>query len=82
MNTIKNCKISGNKNTITQISGCNCTIQNGNDTFINGKKLEMPKSLFFNNCICQVNGKTYLNGKEYRNGKWRYTVRSLWNSLF
>ena len=64
MNTIKNCKISRNKNTITQISGCNCTIQNGNETFINGEKIEMPKSLFFKNCICQVNGKTYLNGKK------------------
>lgn len=53
-----------------------------NNVYINGEKVIMPKSLFFKNHICQVNNKTYLNGKEFKNGKWRYTLRSLFNTLF
>ena len=56
--------------------------QKGNELWINGKKIEQPKSLFFKNCIIQSNNKTYINGKEFINGKWKYTLRSIFNTLF
>lgn len=56
--------------------------QKGNELWINGHKVDQPKSRFFNNCVVQVNGKIYVNGKEFKNGKWRYTLKSLLNSLF
>ena len=57
-------------------------IQNGNKLWIDGKEIKQPKSLFFNNCVCQVNNKVYINGKEFKNGKWKYTIRSIINTLF
>ena len=57
-------------------------VQKDNELYINGEKVEQPKSLFFKNCICQVNDKTYINGKEFKKGKWRYTLRSIFNTLF
>ena len=57
-------------------------VQKNNELWINGKKVEQPKSLFFKNCVCQVNGKTYINGKELKKGKWKYTLKSIFNTLF
>ena len=57
-------------------------VQKDKELWINGEKIEQPKSLFFKNCICQVNGKLYINGKELKNGKWKYTLKSIFNSLF
>ena len=52
------------------------------ELYINGEKIEMPKSTFFSNTIVQVNNKTYINGKELKTGKWKYTFKSLINSIF
>lgn len=52
------------------------------ETYINGEKIEMPKSMFFKNTICQVNNKAYINGKEQKNGKWKYTIKSLFYTIF
>ena len=57
-------------------------VQKDNELYINGKRVEQPKSLFFKNCICQVNDKTYINGKEFKKGKWKYTLKSIFNTLF
>ncbi len=57
-------------------------VQKGNELWVNGKKIEQPKSLFFKNCVSQVNDKTYINGKELKNGKWKYTLRSIFHTLF
>ena len=57
-------------------------IQQNNKTFINGKEIEMPESIFFSNTIVQKNKKIYLNGKELKNGKWKYTIKSIANSIF
>lgn len=57
-------------------------VQKNNELWINGKKIEQPKSLFFKNCIIQVNGKTYINGKEFKKGKWKYTLKSIFYTLF
>lgn len=57
-------------------------VQKDKELWINGEKIEQPKSLFFKNCISQANGKSYINGKEFKNGKWKYTLKSLFNSLF
>ena len=59
----------------------NSVIQCNNKIYINGKEVEQPKSLFFNNQIC-MDGKVYINGKEYKKGKWRYTFKSLYRSIF
>lgn len=57
-------------------------VQKDKELWINGEKVEQPKSLFFRNCIVQVNDKTYINGKEFKKGKWRYTLKSILNTLF
>ena len=57
-------------------------VQKGNELWVNGKKTEQPKSLFFKNCVSQVNDKTYINGKELKDGKWKYTLRSILHTLF
>ena len=56
-----------------------CSI--GNKLYINGKEVEQPKSIFFKNQIC-ISNKVYVNGKEYKKGKWRYTIKSLYHSIF
>ena len=55
--------------------------QINNELFINGKKIEQPKSLFFNNTICQINNKIYINGKEFKRGKWRYSLKSIIHTI-
>lgn len=40
-------------------------VQKDNELWINGKKIEQPKSLFLKNCVSQVNGKTYINNTKY-----------------
>ena len=74
-NTIKNSTINQNGNVITQVN---------DELWINGEKIDVPKSLFFKNCFVQCNGKNYINGKEWiaSKQKWCYTLKSLWNSLF
>ncbi len=79
----------GNNNVIknSNISMKNCDIsqsilQKNNKTFINGEEIEMPESIFFRNTIVQNNKNTYLNGKEFKNGKWKYTIKSLINTIF
>lgn len=57
-------------------------VQKDNELWINGVKVKQPKSLFFKNSVCQVNDKTYINGKEFKKGKWKYTLRSIFNTLF
>ena len=57
-------------------------VQKDKELWINGEKIEQPKSLFFKNCISQVNGKLYINGKAFKNGKCKYTLKSIFNSLF
>lgn len=68
----------GNNNKIKNSS----IVQMNGVTYINGEKIEMPKSTFFSNTIVQVNNKVYINGKELKNGKWKYTFKSLINSIF
>lgn len=50
--------------------------------FINGKEIEQPKSLFFKNTINIINNKIYINGKEKIKGKWKYTIKSVFYTLF
>ena len=51
--------------------------------FINGKEIEQPKSLFFKNSISVINNnKIYINGKEKIKGKWKYTIKSVFYTLF
>ena len=57
-------------------------IQCNNKLFIDGKEVKQPKSVFFKNCICTVNNKIYVNGKEQIKGKWKYTVKSIFYTLF
>ena len=70
---IKQSNCEGEARTITQIN---------DELWINGEKIDVPKSWFFKNCFVQCNGKNYINGKEKKEGKWCYTLRSIWNSLF
>ena len=57
-------------------------LQIDNKLWVDGKRVEKPKSLFFENCVVQSNNKIYINGKEFKKGKWKYTLRSLFNTLF
>lgn len=50
--------------------------------FIGGEEVKKPKSLFFENTVCQIDDNIYVNGKEQIKGKWRYTLRSLYYSIF
>lgn len=59
----------------------NSIIHCNNKVYINGKEVEQPKSLFFNAQVC-TNNKVYINGKEYKKGKWRYTIKSLYHTIF
>lgn len=61
------------KQTISQING---------ETYINGKKIDVPKSKLFGNSIVQTNNNLYINGREFKNGKWRLTLRAILNCLF
>ena len=72
---IKQSNREGEARTITQIN---------DELWINGEKIDIPKSLFFKNCFVQCNGENYINGKEWiaSKQKWCYTLKSLWNSLF
>jgi len=72
----------GNNNVIKNSNITQSIIQQNNKTFINGKEIDMPNSIFFSNTIVQNNKKTYLNGKEFKNGKWKYTFKSLINTIF
>lgn len=49
---------------------------------VDEKEIELPKSALFHNIICKINNKIYINGKELKNGKWRYTLKSLFYSIF
>ena len=60
----------------------NSVIQRNNELWINGEKVEQPKSLFFKNCIVTNNNRIYINGKEKINGVWKYTIRSIFATLF
>lgn len=57
-------------------------IQVNDKLIINGEEIEYPKSLFFKNTICTINEKIYINGKEKINGKWKYTINSIFHTLF
>ena len=50
--------------------------------YIDGKEVEQPKSIFSGNIMVQINDKVYINGKELINGKWKYTFRSLFHTIF
>lgn len=56
--------------------------QTNNKLIVDGKEIEKPKSIFFQNTVCQINDKLYVNGKQFKNGKWRYTLKSLFYSIF
>lgn len=58
------------------------TMQINGRLFINGKEIELPKSLFFKNTINTINNKIYINSKEFKNGKWKYTIKSVFYTLF
>lgn len=60
----------------------NKIVQSGNKLWINDKEIEYPKSLFFHQSVCQINDKVYINGKEFKNGKWKYTISSIFHTLF
>lgn len=64
-----------------QSNGYNSVMQLNGKTYINGEEVNV-KSLFFKNTIVQNNNKVYINGKEKKNGKWKYTLRSIFNTLF
>lgn len=57
-------------------------VQKDKELWINGEKIEQPKSLFFKNTINTINNKIYINGKEFKNGKWKYTIKSVFYTLF
>ena len=57
-------------------------IQCNGETYVNGKKIDIPKSILFNNTIVQINNKLYVNGRELKNGKWKLTLRAIGNCLF
>lgn len=78
----RNNVIIGNNNIIKNSNISQSIVQKNGNTYINGEKVEMPKSIFFNNTIVQNNNKTYLNGKELKNGKWKYTFKSIFNTIF
>ena len=46
------------------------------------REIKQPKSVFFKNCVCMVNNKIYVNGKEQIKGKWKYTIKSIFHTLF
>ena len=58
----------------------NQTIRNYSDcVIINGKMYPKPEG---KGCaILIINCNVFINRREYKNGKWRYTLRSLWYSL-
>lgn len=56
--------------------------QQDNKVFINDEEIEMPKSIFFSYTITANSTNIYLNGKEFKNGKWKYTLKSLINTIF
>lgn len=57
-------------------------IQKEGKLFINGKEINQPISLFFRDTIVCCNGKIYVNGKAFKKGKWRYTMKSIFFTLF
>lgn len=57
-------------------------IQIANKLFIDGEEIEKPKSIIFNDIVCQINNKIYINGKEFKKGKWKYTLKSLFYTIF
>jgi hypothetical protein len=65
-----------------KINNMGSIYQINNKLIIDGKEIEKPKSIFFSNTICQIDNKIYINGKELKNGKWRYTLKSLFHSIF
>lgn len=68
-------------NNIFQTNGYNSITQINGKTYINGEEVNV-KSILFKNTIVQNNNKVYINGKENKNGKWKYTLRSIFNTLF
>lgn len=68
-------------NNIFQINGNNNVMTINGKTYVNGEEVNV-KSLFFKNTLVQVNNKVYINGKEKKNGRWKYTFRSIFNTLF
>lgn len=57
-------------------------VQHNDKLFINGKEIKKPKSLLFKNNVTTINDKIYVNGKEFINGKWKYTIMSIFHTLF
>ena len=57
-------------------------IQKEGKLFINGKEISQPRSLFFRDTIVCCDGKIYINGKVFKNGKWQYTIKSIFFTLF
>ena len=57
-------------------------IQKNGKTFIKGKEMPQVKSIFFKNTVVQINGHYYINGKELKKGKWKYTIKSVFYTLF
>ena len=72
----------GNNNVIKNSIISQSVIQQNGKTFVNNEEIEMPTSKIFSNTIVQCNNKVYINGKELKHGKWKYTFKSILNTIF
>lgn len=57
-------------------------IQDDSGVIVDGVRYDIPKSSFFGQSIVQYNNHLYINGRELKDGKWKMTIRSIFNTLF
>lgn len=58
------------------------TVISGDEIYIDGEKLPpLPKKRPINS-VTQCGGRLYVNGYEWNRGKWRRTLRAVWNYWF
>ena len=50
--------------------------------WINGVELPPIPTKRKNHRITQIDGKVYIDGYEFKKGKWRRTLKALWNLWF
>lgn len=63
----------------TQMSNGVTLIMSDNTVIINGIEYSLP-GRGCNSTI--INGKVFINGYELRNGKWKKTIRAIFNKYF
>lgn len=62
----------------------NTVILNGNILIVNGNQYELPKRIQNKNghCFTQANGKIYIDCYKFKDGKFRWSLTALFNSIF